>query len=38
MQISKKLDLSHKTVDNALCRIKKKMRHRMKYLYLQESS
>ncbi|MGE7718221.1 sigma-70 family RNA polymerase sigma factor [Priestia megaterium] len=38
MQISKNLDIPHKTVDNALCRIKKKLRHQMKYLYLQESS
>ncbi|MCJ7987923.1 LuxR C-terminal-related transcriptional regulator [Priestia sp. OVL9] len=38
IQISKNLDIPHKAVDNALCRIKKKMRHQMKYLYLQESS
>ena len=38
MQISQNLHLSQKTVDNALCRIKKKMKHQMQYLYLQQSS
>ena len=38
MQISQNLHLSQKTVDNALYRIKKKMKHQMQYLYLQQSS
>lgn len=38
IQISQNLHLPQKTVDNALYRIKKKMKHQMKYLYLQESS
>jgi RNA polymerase sporulation-specific sigma factor len=38
MQIAKNLHLPQKTVDNALYRIKKKMKNQMKYLYLQESS
>ena len=38
MQISQNLHLSQKTVDNALYRIKKKMKTQMKYLYLQQSS
>ncbi|WP_228459600.1 LuxR C-terminal-related transcriptional regulator [Priestia megaterium] len=38
MQISQDLHLSQKTVDNALYRIKKKMKHQMQYLYLQQSS
>ncbi|MDD9781454.1 RNA polymerase sporulation sigma factor SigH [Priestia megaterium] len=38
IQISQNLHLSQKTVDNALYRIKKKMKHQMQYLYLQQSS
>jgi RNA polymerase sporulation-specific sigma factor len=38
MQIAKNLHLPQKTVDNALYRIKKKMKNQIKYLYLQESS
>ncbi|MBD8848505.1 sigma-70 family RNA polymerase sigma factor [Priestia megaterium] len=38
MKISQNLHLPQKTVDNALYRIKKKMKTQMKYLYLQQSS
>lgn len=38
MQISQNLHLPQKSVDNALYRIKKKMKHQMQYLYLQQSS
>jgi RNA polymerase sporulation-specific sigma factor len=38
MQISQNLNLPQKSVDNALYRIKKKMKHQMQYLYLQQSS
>ncbi|KQU25093.1 sigma-70 family RNA polymerase sigma factor [Priestia megaterium] len=38
MQISQNLHLPQKTVDNALYRVKKKMKHQMQYLYLQQSS
>ncbi|WP_129707784.1 sigma-70 family RNA polymerase sigma factor [Priestia megaterium] len=38
MQISQNLHLPQKSVDNALYRIKKKMKHHMQYLYLQQSS
>ncbi|MGZ0880202.1 RNA polymerase sporulation sigma factor SigH [Priestia megaterium] len=38
MQISQDLHLPQKAVDNALYRIKKKMKHHMLYLYLQQSS
>lgn len=38
MRISQNLHLPQKTVDNALYRIKKKMKTQMKYLYLQQSS
>lgn len=38
MQISQNLHLPQKAVDNALYRIKKKMKHHMLYLYLQQSS
>lgn len=38
MQIAQNLHLPQKTVDNALYRIKKKMKYQMKYFYLQESS
>ncbi|MFE7083853.1 RNA polymerase sporulation sigma factor SigH [Priestia megaterium] len=37
-QISETLHLPQKTIDNALYRIKKKMKLQMKYLYLQQSS
>ncbi|MFS0907072.1 sigma-70 family RNA polymerase sigma factor [Priestia aryabhattai] len=38
IKISQNLHLPQKTVDNALYRIKKKMKTQMKYLYLQQSS